>query len=260
MGGRRTTAAGKDLTMSKTMQDYFPPKRAKRDFKYYVHRGQATKAEAEAAAAMAATAVLHRVEDTPGVLATVFALLLTEPADLARAGATCRAWRAVAEADAATWWQEACRHFPLVSVLKARPSCTLSWRQLYVQRVLTNRCTMPDEVPAPPRTDYQIGVEMHLCPIPQAKEVKGQLLAEWVAKGVAIGAPLDEMLNGSSVAESFAEFAALDATTLAIGKVDMEAALSAPAYPHSTGMPNLTVHGQSEHYNRHPSPIPSSVV
>jgi len=63
---------------------------------------------------------------------------------------------------------------------------------------------------------------------PAAKPVsaKEKLLAEWVAKGVALGSSLDQMLNGQSVAVSFAEFAAHDTATLASGKEGMEAALA----------------------------------
>ena len=58
---------GKDRTMSKTTEE-IPPKKAKRDFCSYVYtRGLVLKAEVEATAAMAATAALQRVEDTPGV-------------------------------------------------------------------------------------------------------------------------------------------------------------------------------------------------
>ena len=53
-----------------------------------------------------------------------------------------------------------------------------------------------------------------------------QLLAEWVAKGVALGSALDQMLDGSSVAESFAEFAAHGEDTLKAGLDGMKEALA----------------------------------
>jgi hypothetical protein len=93
-----------------------------------------------------AAAGLHRVESIPGALATIFAFLVAEPTDtagtdLARAGGTCRTWRAVVVegADADRWWEQACKLFPLVAKFKARPTCTLSWRQLYMQRKAANR-------------------------------------------------------------------------------------------------------------------------
>ena len=60
----------------------------------------------------------------------------------------------------------------------------------------------------------------------QATKAGEQLLVEWVAKGVALGSALDEMLNGSSVAVSFAEFAAHDVDTLKDGLDGMKGALA----------------------------------
>ena len=57
------------------------------------------------------------------------------------------------------------------------------------------------------------------------------------------------MLNGSSVVDAFAEFAAHDAATLADGKEGMEAALAQDGEDV----------GQSE-LNRHRHPLPSTVV
>ena len=68
------------------------------------------------------------------------------------------------------------------------------------------------------------------CSLPvlclQAAKAGEQLLVEWVAKGVALGSALDQMLDGSSVAECFAEFAAHDVDTLKAGLDGMEAALA----------------------------------
>ena len=86
--------------------------------------------------------------------------------------------------------------------------------------------------------------------MPQAKPVsaKEKLLAEWVAKGVALGSALDEMLNGSSVAVSFAEFAAHDTATLASGKEGMEAALAEDG--ENAGQSELPPRAQRRDLNR----------
>ena len=86
--------------------------------------------------------------------------------------------------------------------------------------------------------------------MPQAKPVsaKEKLLAEWVAKGVALGSSLDQMLNGQSVAVSFAEFAAHDTATLASGKEGMEAALAEDG--ENAGQSELPPRAQRRDLNR----------
>jgi hypothetical protein len=128
-----------------------------------------------------ATDVFQRIEATPGLLSSI--LLSLEPADFARAGATCPRWRAVVAAgDESVIWEAACSQFPLVALIKAQahaagaampasvPHFVKSWRELYIQRVLANKQMETLQVEhrpqlhLPPTSDYLVGVELHQGP------------------------------------------------------------------------------------------------
>ena len=107
-----------------------------------------------------ALAAWRRIEGQDGLLAAIVKQL-DKAKDLARAGAVCRAWRQLASDDAL--WKDVCSRSSnsLLAVLKSRPGCTLSWRQIYAQHKMAARAAdqPPAEAPTPARTDYMIAVE-----------------------------------------------------------------------------------------------------
>jgi hypothetical protein len=89
------------------------------------------------------------------------ALLL--PADIGAAAQVCTVWRDVCESD--ELWQDACRRsqFDLLQAVQARDACTLSWKQLWVQRAMAERRATTDAAaPVSPalRTEYEISVDV----------------------------------------------------------------------------------------------------
>jgi hypothetical protein len=102
-----------------------------------------TRRQAAAAAACARSAALERVHSAPGLLAAILTHL-KKPTDLNSAAASCHAWReaGLSEDVDVSFWRVMSEAFPLVAVLKARPDCIYTWRQLYVQRVVADRQTM----------------------------------------------------------------------------------------------------------------------
>ena len=102
-----------------------------------------TRRQAVAAAACARSAALERVHSAPGLLAAILTHL-KKPTDLNSAAASCHAWReaGLSEDVDVSFWRVMSEAFPLVAVLKARPDCIYTWRQLYVQRVVADRQTM----------------------------------------------------------------------------------------------------------------------
>lgn len=61
-------------------------------------------------------------------------------------------------------WEDVCSRSstPLLALLKSRPECTLSWRQIFVQHRMAAHVAeqlVPAEPPAPLRSDYMIAVE-----------------------------------------------------------------------------------------------------
>lgn len=116
-------------------------------------------------AAVAAAAVGYVVA-VPGVLVSIIQQLVGTPADVARAGATSRAWRQAANSEQI--WRLVCESTGVVGLgmkLKARLAgfCQLSWRQLYVQRTLADHNhdrESPVRPEFPPRSDYLIGIEL----------------------------------------------------------------------------------------------------
>ena len=103
------------------------------------------------------------VEATPGILPTILYHLVAgvaaagagcmgsmtaaakSAADLSRATGCCRHWRAAISDEVE--WRELCKCVPLAALLKARPlawpGCQLSWRQLFVQRVIASTNPRP---------------------------------------------------------------------------------------------------------------------
>ena len=85
---------------------------------------------------------------------------ISTPKAVARASATCRAWRHAANSERI--WEGICERsgLPLLKILKTAPGCQMTWRQLFVQRVAANRLPPPADVPAPARANYLIGLEL----------------------------------------------------------------------------------------------------
>lgn len=108
-----------------------------------------------------ALAAWQRIDSQAELLLAIVNQLDTAE-DLARAGAVCRAWRQIAREDAL--WEGVCSRsssIPLLALLKSRPGCTLSWRQIFAQHRMAARVAhqLPAEPPAPPRSDYMLAVE-----------------------------------------------------------------------------------------------------
>ena len=108
-----------------------------------------------------ALAAWQRIDSQAELLLAIVNQLDTAE-DLARAGAVCRAWRQIAMEDAL--WEDVCSSIPLLALLKSRPGCTLSWRQIFAQHRMAARVAqqLPAEPPAPPRSDYMLAVECHV--------------------------------------------------------------------------------------------------
>jgi hypothetical protein len=108
-----------------------------------------------------AIAVWERIDSQAELLLAIVKQLDTAE-DLARAGGVCRVWRQIARDDAL--WEDVCSRssIPLLALLKLRPGCTLSWRQIFVQNRMAARVAeqlVLVEPPAPLRSDYMIAVE-----------------------------------------------------------------------------------------------------
>ena len=107
-----------------------------------------------------ALAAWQRIEGQDGLLAAIVKQL-DKAKDLARAGAVCRAWRQLASDDAL--WKDVCSRSSnsLLAVLKSRPGCTLSWRQIYAQHKMAARAAEQPApaIPGPARSDFMIAVE-----------------------------------------------------------------------------------------------------
>jgi hypothetical protein len=93
--------------------------------------------------------------------------LTTSPADLARAGCVCNAWRAVAFDE--QLWQQVCEHQSRLLVLQKLGSDVngLTWRQMYVQRLSTDALYNQDDTPPVPllpqtRHLYNLGLEVYV--------------------------------------------------------------------------------------------------
>jgi hypothetical protein len=108
-----------------------------------------------------AESLWQRIEYVEGLLPKVFAQLLPEPTDIARAGAVSRAWRGVGSSEKV--WQMVCEQhatkFALLKVLKARAGCRQTWRQLFAQRMMAGRPRKLESTP-PIRSDYMVGIEI----------------------------------------------------------------------------------------------------
>ena len=105
----------------------------------------------------------QRIEGQDGLLAAIVKQL-DKAKDLARAGAVCRAWRQLASDDAL--WKDVCSRSSnsLLAVLKSRPGCALSWRQIYAQHKMAARAAEQPApaIPGPVRSDFMIAVEYHV--------------------------------------------------------------------------------------------------
>ena len=92
-----------------------------------------------------ALGIWQRIESQDGLRTTIFKQL-DKAKDLARAGAVCRAWRQLASDDAL--WKDVCSRSSnsLLAVLKSRPGCALSWRQIYAQHKMAARLQISREL------------------------------------------------------------------------------------------------------------------
>ena len=102
-----------------------------------------------------------------GLISLVVSFLF-EPRDLARAGAVCRTWYAAANKQPDSWKRQCDALSPLVRMLKAKPGCKLSWRELFSQQREARKTTiMPDTREAVVKGDpalYLVGVEVRTNP------------------------------------------------------------------------------------------------
>ena len=118
-------------------------------------------------AAGPAAGLWQRIEDA-GLLSRITSHLSVrelEPASLARrswrdATRSDETWRAICERQATQW--------PMLKLLQARPGCTRTWRQLFIQKHVSGRTLREDRQPRPAplarpdRTRFLVAIEVTL--------------------------------------------------------------------------------------------------